>query len=243
MPYLIQEEKQSQTDKAISLILKYIKGNNLQPGDRLPSEREMAEQFSMGRQSVREATKVLSMMNILDVRRQGGTFVAKATNNSKYDQFKFFLQSGQISLSEIFEARLIMEVECIALAAKKISEEQLELIRRNISSVDIDDLEGFAEADRVLHDTIYAATGNRALEILMQTVKMWTTVSQGLTNSYREVRELVQKDHVDILDALSRHDAEAAREAMRKHIQHLDHIHYVSDVVVREELAKLLDKE
>ena len=238
-----KKSTKSKSDVAMSAILKYIKSNNLQMGDRLPSEREMSEIFQVGRPAIREAIKVLSMMNILEVHQQGGTFVSNFTTNSTYDQFKFFLQSGHISMDEIFETRLILETECIALAAKKITDEQLKVIKDNISSVDIDDAEGFAEADRALHDTIYASTGNRALEYLMQTVKMWTVVSQGFTNSFEEVRRIVHKDHLDIYDALSKHDPELSREAMRKHIMHLDRIHHVSDTVMRNELAKLLDKD
>ncbi len=234
--------KKSKSDIAMSAILKYIKSNNLQMGDRLPSEREMAELFMVGRPAIREAIKVLCMMNILEVRQQGGTFVSNFTTNSTYDQFKLFLHSGRISMNEIFETRLILETECITLAAKRITDEQLKTLKDTISSVDIDDVEGFAEADRVLHDTIYAASGNHALEYLMQTVKMWTVASQSFTNSFEEVRRLVHKDHLEIYDALSRHDPELSREAMRKHITNLGKIHHVSDTVVRNELAKLLDK-
>ena len=238
-----KKSNKTKADLAMSAILKYIKSNNLRMGDRLPSEREMAEMFSTGRPAIREAIKVLCMMNILEVHPQGGTFISSFSSNSTYDQFKLFLQSGHINMEEIFETRLILETECIALAAKNITDEQLEEIRRNISSVDIENAEEFAEADRALHNAIYASTGNRALEYLMQTVKMGTVVSQGFTNSFAEVRRIVHNDHLAIYDALCKHDSELSREAMRKHIMHLDRIHHVSDTVMRNELAKLLDKE
>lgn len=242
MPYSTAPGLSTQSDKALTRILEYIKENRLSAGARLPSEREMSETFEVGRQSVREAIKVLCMMNILEVRKQGGTFVAKPMPNSRYDLFKFYLQSGQISMAEIFEARMALEVECIALAAKNITDSQLEIIRNNVLHVDIDDESAFAEADRELHSTIYTATGNRAFEILMQTVKMWTVVSRSLTNSYREVRTLVQSDHLLIYEALSKRDPGLCREAMRKHMQHVDRLHYVSDIVIREEISRLLSE-
>lgn len=235
--------RRTKADEAMNAILRYIKANDLKMGERLPSEREMTEMFSIGRASIREAIKVLCMMNILEVHPQGGTFISTFSANSSYDQFRLFLQSGHINMEEIFETRLILETECIALAAKNITDEQLETIRKNISAVDVENAEGFAEADRALHDTIYAATGNRALEYLMQTVKMWTVVSQSFTNTFEEVRRIVHRDHQDIYNALSRHDAELSREAMRKHIMHVDRIQQVSDTVMRTELAKLLDKD
>lgn len=235
--------RRTKADEAMNAILRYIKANDLKMGERLPSEREMTEMFSIGRASIREAIKVLCMMNILEVHPQGGTFISTFSANSSYDQFRLFLQSGHINMEEIFETRLILETECIALAAKNITDEQLETIRKNISAVDVENTEGFAEADRALHDTIYAATGNRALEYLMQTVKMWTVVSQSFTNTFEEVRRIVHRDHQDIYNALSRRAAELSREAMRKHIMHVDRIQQVSDTVMRTELAKLLDKD
>lgn len=235
--------RRTKADEAMNAILRYIKANDLKMGERLPSEREMTEMFSIGRASIREAIKVLCMMNILEVHPQGGTFISTFSANSSYDQFRLFLQSGHINMEEIFETRLILETECIALAAKNITDEQLETIRKNISAVDVENAEGFAEADRALHNTIYAATGNRALEYLMQTVKMWTVVSQSFTNTFEEVRRIVHRDHQDIYNVLSRRDAELSREAMRKHIMHVDRIQQVSDTVMRTELAKLLDKD
>ena len=122
--------RRTKADEAMNAILRYIKANDLKMGERLPSEREMTEMFSIGRASIREAIKVLCMMNILEVHPQGGTFISTFSANSSYDQFRLFLQSGHINMEEIFETRLILETECIALAAKNITDEQLERVCR-----------------------------------------------------------------------------------------------------------------
>ena len=239
MQKVTKAERQIKADKVVDLILKYIKDNNLQAGSRLPSERVLVEMFSVGRPAIREATRILSILGIIEIRQQGGMFVADPERRSRLDYFRLYMQSGQISLTEVLETRLILEVECIALAAEHITDEQLDRIGKIISNVSIDDVEGFAEADSTLHSVIYASTGNRALQLLMQTISMWTVISRGFSNSFEEVRQIVHSDHRNIYHALRARDVEKCRESMRQHIQHLSQIHHISDVVMKEELAKL----
>lgn len=226
-------------DMIVDLILKYIKDNDLKPGDRLPSERAMAELFGVNRATLREAARILSVVNIIEIRQQGGMFVSKLGSNSRFDYFKLCMQSGQISMAEIFETRLIMEVECIALAAVNITDEQLDALEETISSVSIYDPEGFAKADETLHSIIYASTGNRALQLLMQTVSMWTVVSRRFSNSYEDVRRIVHADHEAIYLALRNHDVDKCRDCMRQHILHLKKIQDIQDTMLKAEFAKL----
>lgn len=227
------------SDMIVDSILKYIRDNDLKPGDRLPSERALAERFGVNRATLREAARILSIVNIIEIRQQGGMFVAKPGSSSRFDYFKLCMQSGQISMAEIFETRLIMEVECIALAAANITDEQLDALEGIISSVSIYDPTGFAKADEALHGIIYAATGNRALQLLMQTVSMWTVVSRKFSNSFEDVRRIVHSDHEAIYLALRNRDVERCRECMRQHILHLQKIQDIQDTMLKAEFAKL----
>lgn len=237
-----QNTEKLKTDVVIELILKYIKDNELKAGDRLPSERSLAEMFGVSRPSIRDAAHVLNVVNIIEIRQQGGMFVTEPSFNSRFDYFKLCMQSGEISMAEIFETRMIMEVECIALAAVNITEEQLDAMEETISAVSIYDPEAFSEADKKLHSIIYAATGNRALQLLMQTVSMWAVVTRKVSNSYEEVRRIVHFDHSSIYNALKDRDVERCRESMRQHILHLQQIQHIEDTVIRNEFADLRNK-
>ena len=68
-------ERQIKADQVLDMILKYIRDNDLKPGDRIPSERALSELFGVGRPVIREAVRVLSMMNVIEIRQQGGMFV------------------------------------------------------------------------------------------------------------------------------------------------------------------------
>ena len=232
-------EKQLKAEKAIDLILRYIKENNLQPGDRLPSERAFSEMFSVGRPVVREAARVLSMLNIIEIRQQGGMFVTDLNDGTPLDCFQLFMKSGQISLAEVMETRMILEVECCGLAAKNITDEQLAAIHKLLTTVSIDDPDGFAEADSALHRIIYSASGNRALQLLMQTVSMWTAVSRSFSNTFREVRALSHADHQNIYLALCGHDVEKSKASMRQHLLHINSINDIENTIMKAELSKL----
>lgn len=234
-------DRQDKVNFVIDSIMRHIKSNNLQPGDRLPSERTLAQMFSVGRPVVREAVGVLHVLNIIEVRKQGGIFVALPYGNSRFDYFRLYMQSGQISLSEVYDVRMILEVECIALAAENITDEQLDQLEDILSNVSIDDAEGFARADNTLHQLIYASTGNRALHLIMQTISTWTMASRNFSNIYEEVRKIVHADHKEIYLALKSRDVERCRNSMRQHILHLEQIDYIGDTIIKTELSKLLD--
>ena len=227
-------EKQHKAEKTIDLILRYIKENNLHPGDRLPSERAFSEMFSVGRPVVREAARVLSMLNIIEIRQQGGMFVTDLNDGTPLDCFQLFMKSGQISLAEVMETRMIL-----GLAAKNITDEQLVAIHELLTTVSIDDPDGFAEADSALHRIIYSASGNRALQLLMQTVSMWTAVSRSFSNTFREVRALSHADHQNIYLALSEHDVEKSKASMRQHLLHINSINDIGNTIMKAELSKL----
>lgn len=235
------DEKRVKADKVIDMILKYIKDHDLQAGDRLPSERALADTFSVGRSVVREATRVLSAMSIIEIHQQGGMFVADLNERSYLDRFQLIMKSGQISLSEVMEVRLILEVECIALAAKNITDKQLECLKDILCSVSVDDPDAFADADRALHSLIYSATGNRALQLLMQTVSMWAAVSRSFSNTFVEARQLSHADHEAIYAALAARDVEKCRASMKQHILHLNSIENIGSTIVKTELSKMLD--
>lgn len=218
-------------EKTFNSILKYIRDNHLRPGDRLPSERALGEMLSVGRPVIREATRVLSVMNVIEIRKQGGMFVAELDDDSQLESFRLYVQMGQISLKEVLEARLIIEVECAGLAAVNITDEQLDRITEILSSVSVDDAENFAEADKQLHKAIYTSTGNKAMQLLAGTISKWSIISRSFSNSFIEVREVVHKDHENIVHALRSRDVAASKEAMRQHLMHLNQINAVHDMM------------
>ena len=227
------------TDKTFNGILKYIRDNHLKPGDRLPSERTLGEMFAVGRPVIREAAGALSALNVIEIRKQGGMFVSELDADSELEAFRLYVQMGQISLQEVMETRLILEVECIGLAAKNITDEQLDELDEILKNASVEDAESFQRADKELHRAIYMSTGNKAMQLIATTIGKWSIVSRSISNSFIEVRKVVHNDHQNIVKALRKHDAEESKEAMRQHMIHLSQINELHDKM-QVELSSLM---
>lgn len=238
-----EKERSSSLDKTLNMIFEYIKKNNLKYGDRLPSERDFAEMFHIGRQAVREATHILQYLNIIEIRKQGGMFICNEERFSNLDYFNIFMQIGQLPLTDVYEVRRILEVECISLAVKNMSDEKIDELSELVHSASVDDPQAFAEVDRILHQEICDATNNRALQILMRTVHSWSRVSRNYSTTFREARELSYIDHDNIVKALKSRDVEAARKSMNAHIMHIEKINYIGEKLMKDVLKELWPTE
>jgi GntR family transcriptional repressor for pyruvate dehydrogenase complex len=158
------------TDEAIARIRAMIQSGDLPPGSRLPSENQLAAQLGISRSGIREAVKVLEAARVLDVRRGDGTFVTSLAPALLLEGigFAFDLLQGD-TLLEVMEVRRLLEPAATAVAAERITEEQLEelsdLMQRMRAVAD--DAEKLMQTDIAFHRTIILATGNETLTSLL----------------------------------------------------------------------------
>ena len=117
----------SVTTKAIDSIRAMIRSGELSPGDRLPPEQELAERLGVSRGSLREAVRALSQINVLDVRRGDGTYVTSLAPGELLSGMVFAMELLQShGLEEVVEVRRLLLPPAAALAAQRVTEEQLE---------------------------------------------------------------------------------------------------------------------
>lgn len=195
-----------------------VKTGQVKPGDRLPSERDLAEMLNVSRPSVREAMIALEVSGIIEVRMGNGIFVSEQNPSLSTD-----LVDGGVGPFEILEMRLLLEPEVCALAAERISEDGL----RRLSAIYADMVKfngtpAMENADEEFHNLIADASENNAMA---KTVHwLWRLRGQsGFSRGYHRliVEEGVfpmLEEHKAIYEALKARDAEAAREAMRSHL-------------------------
>jgi GntR family transcriptional repressor for pyruvate dehydrogenase complex len=158
------------TDEAITRIRNMVQSGQLPPGSRLPPEHQLAAQLGISRSGVREAVKVLESARVLDVRRGDGTYVTSLAPALLLEGigFAFELLQGE-TLPEVMEVRRLLEPTATALAAQRISEEQLdelgELLRtmRGVAG----DPEKLIHNDIAFHRAVTVATGNDTLTSLL----------------------------------------------------------------------------
>jgi GntR family transcriptional repressor for pyruvate dehydrogenase complex len=205
-------------------LLAMLREKQLGPGDRLPPERELAAMMQVSRPSLREALRALSMMNVLEVKQGAGTFVTSLETELLVEHLGFVLSLDDSSLIELFEARKIVEIGIVGLAAQRITGEELAELEAGLErsqEVQHRPLE-FLRADEQLHKIITKAARNPIMSRVIDSISRLLLVSRSRTVEIPGVRARTVEDHRAIVAALKRRDPEAAREAMLQHLNHVE---------------------
>ncbi|WP_203137052.1 FadR/GntR family transcriptional regulator [Microbacterium sp. JZ31] len=209
------------TDQAIAGIKQMIVSGELGPGDRLPPEKELSERLGLSRSSLREAVKALEVIRVLDVRRGDGTYVTSLEPRLLLEALSFVVDLHQDdSILEIFAVRRMLEPAATALAARTASDADIDEIAALIAELgDAPDIEALVAHDIAFHNRIAAATGNAYLASLLESLsgrtvraRVWRGITEGGSVS-RTIGE-----HLGIVEALRRRDAELAEALMVAHV-------------------------
>jgi GntR family transcriptional regulator, transcriptional repressor for pyruvate dehydrogenase complex len=194
-------------------------GSTLHPGDSLPSERELAERYGVGRSSVREALRMLESRGLIES-RGSGAFVVAPWRNPFQEPLSLVVAGEDVNRMQLFEVRRMLEAEAAALAAKRRSQGDLELMREATDEMEavIGTSDAFVAADIRFHLVIAEATGNRLLLHLMQAIRERLTETFGTVFQFPGGPARSVEQHRLITQAIAAEDAELARRLMTEHI-------------------------
>lgn len=201
------------------------------PGERLPTEQELADTYDVARATAREALKLLSATGLVQSTRggQGGTFVtapdAEEVANQLGDAIRLWFRVGNVTVHHVDEAREALELIAVRLAALRRTPEDIDAIRRAVDAArDLEmDIDDWLDWDLAFHTAISRATKNPILELAMMSVHL----SRPVTNTvFVELlgREQVLRQHLEILEAIEASDAEHAQAALKAHVHYLDEV-------------------
>lgn len=209
------------TDEAILKIKEMIISGELGPGDRLPPEKELSERLGLSRSSMREAVKALEVIRVLDVRRGDGTYVTSLEPRLLLEAMSFVVDlHDDDSILELFQVRRILEPAATALAAGRITAEQIGDLRNQIAAVDeTTSVEDLVSHDIGFHGAIVDAADNAYLATIIESLSSHTVrarIWRGLTQEHSVSRTLAE--HKAIVDALERGDAGLAEALTIVHI-------------------------
>jgi DNA-binding FadR family transcriptional regulator len=205
----------------VTQIERAIFAGELSSGDRLQSERELAEQFGVSRITVRDALRVLEARGLIHVRvgATGGAFVADANIDSVAESISTMIRLKRMTLSELAEARTIVEVATASLAAQRADAAALSRLQQNVERARPLLREPITHADASMDFHVELARAARN-EVLVATVDAYREL---LVPSIRDLRDdrsgrATQKAHEELVEAVRRHDPEGAREIMATHL-------------------------
>ena len=200
-------------------------------GDRLPAERELAEQHSVSRATVREAIISLETRGIVEVRMGSGVYVTGVPVTGGLPL------PMDVDPFELSEARLLFEGEVAAQAATQITDQELGTLDALLDEMESANRRDHGEeADRRFHQAIAAATRNEAMMAVVES--LWTIRLSSpkcvrlFDRSRRRGAKPVVAEHREIFQALRARDPRAAREAMRTHLQQV--LDYLLDASEKE---------
>ncbi len=209
------------TDEAIEKIKEMIVSGALAPGDRLPREADLAERLGLSRNSLREAVKALSLIHVLDVRQGDGTYVTSLEPSVLLDAMGFVIDFHRDdTVLEFLEVRRILEPAATAMAAARMTADEVAELRRLLAKLGDDpSVEELVANDLEFHRRIALGSGNQVLCSLVdglsgptQRARIW----RGLTQESAVAQTLAE--HRAICDAIAAGQADVARAWATVHV-------------------------
>ncbi|NRG47540.1 FadR family transcriptional regulator [Bacillus sp. CRN 9] len=165
-----------------------IQVEGYQAGDKLPSERELSERLNVGRSSVREAFRALELLGLIETRRGEGTFIRDFRGHNLVQLLSTFILQDDRARTDIKETKYLIEWDCLWLAAKKVSEEELQSFRNWAESTVYTDDEFFYHIILLADNHLF--------------MRMWT-ILKDYYNSLKFDQERVAKaDYIKLVDSL-----------------------------------------
>lgn len=198
-----------------------IEQGKLIPGDKLPPERQLAEELHVSRTAIREALRSMESMGYIESKVGGGTFVRAISLHNVLHPFSAVLCQNKELAYELLEVRQLLEPEIASLACKRATECDIaniqsatELMRKDIENGGIG-----MEGNCAFHHAIAAAANNTAMsEILSLCDELLSKFRESALNKPGEPKKSLN-DHIEILEAVKNGDSTLARHLMKKHIE------------------------
>jgi len=209
----------------VNQIRKAIFNGVLKPGDKLPSDKELMDNFGVSKGSLREALRSLEVMGLLEIRKGslGGAFVTEVKIEKAKEGFSNFFVFRNLSLSNLFDARLILESHIAENAASLITDDDLQQLEQNLretrNALENDLPLNFREREIAFHLIIANATQNPLLIFLLDFVENLLLDAKVILGPGRDFSMKVLKAHESIYKALAARDADGAKNAIVQDIK------------------------
>ncbi|MBI5572067.1 MAG: FadR family transcriptional regulator [Desulfomonile tiedjei] len=212
-------------EKIAAQLKKAITSGRFRVGDRLPPERDLAEQMGVSRPSVREAIQQLELLGLLESVHGGGTVVRSLTEQELQTPMEILLAEDKEKVVELTEVRGVMESWAARQAARNRTEEELARIHGYLEEMEHDLEKGRirAEVDVKFHTEVVAASHNTIFLHMMQSIYNLVIYSITLYREQvfltREDQETIFHHHLAVFKAIQNRDPDSAEAAMSAHLR------------------------
>jgi GntR family transcriptional repressor for pyruvate dehydrogenase complex len=214
-------QKMNAPEMVAEKIIESLKNGDLTPGEKLPSEQEMGRMFGVGRSSVREAIKALVLKGYLEVFQGKGTFVKSDIAYNDLSESRFSGIVKAIDISELMEARVVLECKIAELAAQKATQKHIEDLKSVAVRIEQseDNIPAFLQADLDFHRALAQCTENKVIYEMSKLIidKVHKHYAVFLGTSFRTHEKTVRTVKA-IIKAVEEGDAQKASQDMYEHL-------------------------
>jgi len=221
---LAKGENQRDQNEIITKIHNLIIHKNLEPGDKLPSERMLSEKFEVSRSNLREAIQKLEFYGLLKSKPQSGTFIADIGPVAMNGMISDILRLEEPDFKSLVETRILLELKTVRMAALRRSEEDLVRMEEALKAYNLKAQNGedAVQEDLLFHLAIAKASGNGTMNTLM------LIITPEIINNFEKyhicdanLTLLGIQEHRDIYEAIKSQDSQLAKSKMKIHFKEL----------------------
>lgn len=224
---MTQIKKRKLYEEVIVGIEEMLKSNNMQAGDRLQSEKELALYFGVSKTAVREALSALQTAGLIEVKHGSGIYV-RNVNDRLTNPLTMKLLTNRDNMLRILELRKGLETEGVFLAAQRADASDIARIKECLLTMaeEIDQGENASDGDLHFHCALIKATHNQAYSNVYDTIA--SVFHEGMYSCHEYFslhhgpRLVVLEEHRLIYDAIKKRQPEKARELMRVHLENVE---------------------
>lgn len=213
-------ETASQT--VLRQIVALLRAGRLQPGDRLPPERDLAASLGISRPTVREALSALGLLGVIEQRQGRGTFLVESMERLPLEPYLYRLLLNRSTIDELKEVRALLEPRIAALAAERATPEMCQELTAAFEAFEREatsptNVDSQAAAGTRFHETLARASGNVTLALLVHNLSDLMSAAGQVLNEQEYGLSL--KAHRDLLEAVLDHDPVRAEQVMAQHLE------------------------
>jgi GntR family transcriptional repressor for pyruvate dehydrogenase complex len=210
----------------IEQFVNMLKEDEIKVGQKLPSERDLAERFRVSRPSVREALRAMEMIGLIEIRPGDGVFVTEINIAPFMNAISPLMMKRDNFELELLELRHMFEVRAVELASRNINDKKVKLLSESIDkmekALESGNLEVGAEGDIEFHEAIFSITDNyvleKAAECVITILEISVKFARSLMLEHKENSIKLLQQHKKIFNAIRQGKPQAARNAMEEHL-------------------------
>ncbi|WP_066074452.1 FadR/GntR family transcriptional regulator [Neobacillus soli] len=204
------------SQQVLEQIVQLLMNGRLNPGDKLPAEMTLMEQFDVSRPVLREALSSLETLEIITRRPREGTFINDRVGSSP---FKVMLALSINNIPAVIEARMSLELGLVTMAAEKITDEQLEKVKQTNDLIKENSTGDYGRLDKEFHRLIAQSVNNPVIEGMIDSLLIAHEKTDNLI-TYREP-DITVEHHLAIYEALKKRDPYEAFNQMYRHLSYV----------------------